>query len=38
LRKSPQALQRTDPASSRRHKGVVEVWQLWHIGCEKGRL
>lgn len=38
LRKSPQALQRTEPASSRRHNGVVDVWQFWHTGCEKGKL
>lgn len=28
LRKRPQALQRTEPISSRRHKGVVEVVQF----------
>ncbi len=38
LRKSPQALQRTEPASSRRHSGVVEVWQFWQTGCVKGGL
>ena len=33
LRNSPQALQRTEPSSSRRHRGVVEVPQFWHTGC-----
>lgn len=33
FRKSPQALHRTDPASSRLHKGVVLVEQFWHTGC-----
>lgn len=28
FKKRPQALQRTEPISSRRHKGVVEVPQL----------
>lgn len=32
MRKSPHALQRTEPASSRRHSGVVEVVQFWQIG------
>lgn len=32
LRKSPQALHNTDPASSLLHKGVVEVVQFWQIG------
>ena len=32
FRKSPQALQSTDPISSRRHSGVVEVVQFWHTG------
>ena len=33
FRNSPQALQSTDPASSRRHSGVVEVVQFWQTGC-----
>jgi hypothetical protein len=33
LRNKPQALQRTAPYSSRRHNGVVEVLQLWQVGC-----
>jgi hypothetical protein len=33
LRKRPQALQRTEPSSSLRHKGVVEVPQFWQTGC-----
>lgn len=37
LRKRPQALQRTDPISSRRHSGVVEVEQFWQVGCEVSR-
>lgn len=28
----PQALHRTDPVSSRRHSGVVEVPQFWQVG------
>ena len=32
LRKSPQALQSTDPDSSRRHNGVVDVPQFWQTG------
>ena len=32
FRKSPQALQSTEPASSRRHSGVVEVVQFWQTG------
>jgi hypothetical protein len=38
FRKRPQALQRTDPISSRRHRGVVEVAQFWHVGCVSSRL
>jgi hypothetical protein len=34
FRKRPQALQRTEPNSSRRHSGVVEVLQFWQVGCE----
>ena len=37
LRNSPQALQRTEPSSSRRHRGVVEVPQFWHTGCRLPR-
>lgn len=33
FRKRPQALHRTDPNSSRRHNGVVEVLQFWQVGC-----
>ena len=33
LRKRPQALQRTEPASSLLHNGVVDVWQFWQTGC-----
>lgn len=32
LRKRPQALQRTEPDSSRRQRGVVEVVQFWQTG------
>lgn len=32
FRNKPQALQRTEPSSSRRHKGVVDVPQFWHTG------
>lgn len=32
LRKSPQALHKTEPASSRRQSGVVDVWQFWQTG------
>lgn len=32
FRNSPHALQRTDPASSRRQSGVVDVVQFWQIG------
>ena len=32
MRKRPQALQRTEPASSRRQRGVVDVVQFWQIG------
>lgn len=38
LRNRPQALQRTDPNSSRLQRGVVEVLQLWQVGCEVSRL
>jgi hypothetical protein len=31
-------LQRTEPDSSLRHKGVVEVPQFWQTGCNWGRL
>lgn len=34
LRKRPQALQRTEPTSSRRHRGVVLVVQFWQMGCK----
>ena len=34
LRNRPQALQSTEPNSSRRHNGVVEVLQFWQVGCE----
>lgn len=37
LRKRPHALQRTEPSSSRRHNGVVEVVQLWQTGCRWAR-
>jgi hypothetical protein len=37
LRKRPQALQSTEPISSRRQSGVVEVVQFWHVGCEVSR-
>jgi len=37
LRKRPQALQRTEPISSRRHRGVVEVVQFWQVGWERSR-
>lgn len=33
MRKRPQALHRTEPISSRRQSGVVEVVQFWHTGC-----
>jgi hypothetical protein len=33
LRNKPQALHRTEPNSSRRHNGVVEVLQFWQVGC-----
>lgn len=33
LRNKPQALQSTEPCSSRRHSGVVLVEQFWHTGC-----
>lgn len=33
LRNKPQALQSTAPDSSRRQRGVVEVWQFWQVGC-----
>lgn len=35
LRNRPQALHSTDPISSLRHNGVVEVWQFWQTGCTK---
>ena len=35
FRKRPQALQRTEPISSRRQSGVVEVVQFWQVGCEE---
>jgi len=35
LRKRPQALQRTEPFSSRRQRGVVEVEQFWQTGWEE---
>lgn len=25
-------MHRTEPISSLRHNGVVEVWQFWHVG------
>lgn len=37
LRNRPQALQRTEPISSRRHSGVVDVAQFWHVGCVVSR-
>ena len=37
LRNRPQALQRTEPSSSRRHRGVVEVPQFWQTGCRLPR-
>ncbi len=36
LRNRPQALHSTEPDSSRRHSGVVEVWQFWQTGCVRG--
>lgn len=33
FRNRPQALHRTEPASSLLHKGVVDVWQFWQTGC-----
>lgn len=36
LRNKPQALHRTAPISSRRHRGVVDVWQFIHVGCVGG--
>lgn len=33
FRKSPHALQSTEPNSSRRHNGVVDVPQFWQTGC-----
>lgn len=35
FKKRPQALQRTAPVSSRRHKGVVLVEQFWQTGWER---
>lgn len=32
FKKRPQALHRTEPISSLRHSGVVEVAQFWHTG------
>ena len=32
LRKRPHALHSTEPASSRRQRGVVVVWQFWQTG------
>lgn len=32
LRNSPHALHSTDPWSSRRHNGVVDVLQFWQVG------
>ena len=37
FRKRPQALQRTEPISSRRQSGVVEVVQFWQVGCVVSR-
>jgi hypothetical protein len=37
LRNRPQALQSTEPISSRRQRGVVEVVQFWHVGCVVSR-
>jgi hypothetical protein len=37
LRNRPQALQSTEPISSRRQRGVVEVVQFWHVGCAVSR-
>ena len=33
FRNRPQALHRTEPASSLLHNGVVDVWQFWQTGC-----
>lgn len=38
LRNKPHALQSTEPNSSRLQRGVVEVLQLWQVGCEVSRL
>ena len=35
LQERPQALQRTEPYSSLRHSGVVDVVQFWHTGCRE---
>jgi hypothetical protein len=37
LRKSPQALHRTEPISSLLQSGVVEVVQFWQVGCVVSR-
>jgi hypothetical protein len=37
FRNRPQALQRTEPISSRRQRGVVEVVQFWQVGCVVSR-
>ena len=36
FRKRPQALQRTEPSSSLRQRGVVDVPQFWQTGCSWG--
>jgi len=38
LRNKPHALHNTEPSSSLRHRGVVEVPQFWQTGCNWGRL
>jgi len=38
LRNRPHALQSTEPDSSRRHSGVVDVSQFWQTGCVYGEL
>jgi hypothetical protein len=35
FRKRPQALHSTEPNSSRRQRGVRDVPQFWHVGCEE---
>lgn len=37
LRNRPQALQSTEPISSRRQRGVVDVVQFWQVGCVVSR-